>query len=193
MYGLPHCLEWHHHRRLNSGGCYLLAAYKYTDVLLDSLQGFIVSVTFCYRNGEVGLSVLIRAFFCHEHVWESFFNTFDPGISCPICPLKIKDSNSDFLSSFLDFFKTFVFDVDNDKAPPFPPNLFFVTPCKFFQETPLPYILGRVRWWQGALQIITLLKRSHSSWRSNRLMEMAARREGSWRGPVGRKWEILTM
>ena len=42
------------HIRLNSGGCYLLAAYKYTDVLLDSLQGFIVSVTFCYRNGEVG-------------------------------------------------------------------------------------------------------------------------------------------
>jgi len=73
--------------RLNSGGCYLLAAYKYTDVLLDSLQGFIVSVTFCYRNGE----------------------------------------------------------------------------------------------------IITLLKRSHSSWRSNRLLEMAARREGSWRGAVGRK------
>ena len=39
--------------RLNSGSCYLLAAYKYTDVLLDSLQGAIVAVTFCYRNGEV--------------------------------------------------------------------------------------------------------------------------------------------
>merc|ERR1719367_1047007 len=48
--------------RLNSGGCYLLAAYKYTDVLLDSLQGFIVSVTFCYRNGEISVrAVLARA------------------------------------------------------------------------------------------------------------------------------------
>ena len=46
-------------------------------------------------------------------------------------------------------------------------------------------------WWPGDMQIITLLKRSHSSWRSNRLMEMAARREGSWRGAsVRRKWEI---
>ena len=44
--------------------------------------------------------------------------------------------------------------------------------------------------WPGNTQIITLLKRSHSSWRSNRLLEMAARREGSWRGAVGRKWEI---
>lgn len=42
--------------RLNSGSCYLLAAYKYTDVLLDSLQGAIVAVTFCYRNGEVPAS-----------------------------------------------------------------------------------------------------------------------------------------
>ena len=40
------------------------------------------------------------------------------------------------------------------------------------------------------MQIITLLKRSHSSWRSNRLLETAARREGSWGGAVGRKWEI---
>ena len=40
------------------------------------------------------------------------------------------------------------------------------------------------------MQIITLLKRSHSSWRSNRLLETAARRESSWGGAVGRKWEI---
>ena len=30
-----------------------MAAYKYTDLLLDSLQGFVVGLTFCYRNGEV--------------------------------------------------------------------------------------------------------------------------------------------
>ena len=121
-----------------------MAAYKYTDVLLDSLQGFIVSVTFCYRNGEVRLYVLNSAFFV-KNMYENYF-LIKPGISCQFCPLKIKDSNSDFLSSFsFDFFKTFVFDVDNDKAPPFPPYLFFVTPCKFPQETPHPDILGKER------------------------------------------------
>ena len=50
LFGLQWLLTFY---RLNSGGCWLLAAYKLTDVLLDSLQGLVVSITFCYRNGEV--------------------------------------------------------------------------------------------------------------------------------------------
>ena len=60
-----HPLLLEHHIRINSGSCYLLAAYKYTDLLLDSLQGFVVAVTFCYRNGEVSF----REFFLRYLSW----------------------------------------------------------------------------------------------------------------------------
>ena len=114
-----------------------MAAYKYTDVLLDSLQGFIVSVTFCYRNGEVRLYVLNSAFFV-KNMYENYF-LIKPGISCQFCPLKIKDSNSDFLSSFsFDFFKTFVFDVDNDKAPPSHPICLLLLHASFPKRRPTP-------------------------------------------------------
>ena len=33
--------------------CQWKAAYKYFNIVLDGLQGLIVSVAFCYRNGEV--------------------------------------------------------------------------------------------------------------------------------------------
>ena len=52
--------------RINSGSCYLLAAYKYTDVLLDSLQGFVVAITFCYRNGEVRDGKIKTPFIVHR-------------------------------------------------------------------------------------------------------------------------------
>jgi len=63
LFGLQWLLTFY---RFNSGSCYLLAAYKYTDLLLDSLQGFVVAVTFCYRNGEI--IVLMRRSYS---VWRS--------------------------------------------------------------------------------------------------------------------------
>ena len=33
--------------------CQWKAVYKYFNIVLDGLQGLIVSVAFCYRNGEV--------------------------------------------------------------------------------------------------------------------------------------------
>ena len=50
LFGLQWLITFY---RVNSGSCYLVAVYKYTDLLLDSLQGFVVALTFCYRNGEV--------------------------------------------------------------------------------------------------------------------------------------------
>jgi len=35
------------------GDCLLTTVYKYLNVVLDGLEGFIVAIAFCYRNGEV--------------------------------------------------------------------------------------------------------------------------------------------
>ena len=54
--------------RITSGSCYLVAAYKYTDLLLDSLQGFVVALTFCYRNGEVSQDTHTHTYtYTHTH------------------------------------------------------------------------------------------------------------------------------
>jgi len=63
LFGLQWLLTFY---RINTGSCYLLAAYKYTDVLLDSLQGFVVAITFCYRNGEI-ITLLKRS----HSAWRS--------------------------------------------------------------------------------------------------------------------------
>jgi hypothetical protein len=36
-----------------SGHCLWTTIYKYINVILDGLQGLMVSIAFCYRNGEV--------------------------------------------------------------------------------------------------------------------------------------------
>jgi len=35
------------------GDCIVTTVYKYFNVMLDGLQGLMVSIAFCYRNGEV--------------------------------------------------------------------------------------------------------------------------------------------
>ena len=46
------------HRPQEDAHCQWKAVYKYFNIVLDGLQGLIVSVAFCYRNGEVGIGAL---------------------------------------------------------------------------------------------------------------------------------------
>ena len=41
--------------RPQNGHCIWLTCYKYLNVALDGLQGLMVAIAFCYRNGEVSL------------------------------------------------------------------------------------------------------------------------------------------
>lgn len=46
--------------RPQSGHCVWLTFYKYVNVVLDGLQGLMVAIAFCYRNGEI-LTLLSRS------------------------------------------------------------------------------------------------------------------------------------
>ena len=50
-----------YHRPQEDAHCQWKAAYKYFNIVLDGLQGLIVSVAFCYRNGEVRNSSIIAS------------------------------------------------------------------------------------------------------------------------------------
>ena len=47
-----------------TGGCIWGFLHKYVIVILDGSQGLIVSIAFCYRNGEVSDSILYRYCWC---------------------------------------------------------------------------------------------------------------------------------
>ena len=44
--------------RPQNGHCIWLTCYKYLNVALDGLQGLMVAIAFCYRNGEVSFKSL---------------------------------------------------------------------------------------------------------------------------------------
>ena len=120
--------------------------------------------------------------FSRIHNW----NFWSSDVFFKNCPLKIKEEKiATWIFHSFDVPITFLFGVDH--------NVLCYSIWHDNGITPTLLYPGQVGLWPGNMQIITLLKRSHSSWRSNRLMEMAARREGSWRGAAGRKWEIISV
>ena len=46
------------YRPQDGSNCVWQTFYKYLNLFLDGLQGLMVSIAFCYRNGEVSVSAL---------------------------------------------------------------------------------------------------------------------------------------
>ncbi|GFY69334.1 calcitonin gene-related peptide type 1 receptor, partial [Trichonephila inaurata madagascariensis] len=92
--------------RPQNGDCFVLEGYSYFSYAMDGLQGLLVSLIFCYLNGEAVLYVYLAISTCFilENTTRSYRYYFCPvmrvlwnkndGLSFRFCPLSILDQHS---------------------------------------------------------------------------------------------------